>query len=1185
MASDTPSPADVFDEDDGDDVTYGYDAAPGSLKPAVDAMVVQLRKLAAFEWHRRITSRAPSPTLQRKSGDDAREAAAVAASSTVGSPPTLAYFSQALATLLPSMDRESGDGPSGPHASRRGRFSSSGRSHSSSRPPSTHGGQRMPPVHELAEEAVVNTQHHRERNLDATTHPHQRSHHSRESERELDDNEVRQRTTPTTTNNNTNSSSSSRTKSTSQRHHGSASVDCDCNCDDNNDDRLLRTTPPPPPAASSLHDGSVVLSAVASSVLRRLRVAEGAEHEGDSGVGDADEWGRAMHEADPLDLLVGEGDAPGVLIDDDLSAASDSPIDSQDASSEEDFDDAESPDDQAEYGESEVKTDNGGQRRRRHSGSGSGVDGGDGGGGDVEPYYGGYTFERPRSATLDADATFVYDDMPPSLQPALREIAERVARLSAQHPRLPPFHVAMDAGVGAARSMSGGAAAAMSGMMERVTQGAASAVKGSVSMAQVRAMAMAGKAQSAANVMVEGAQGAAVAFAGQIAIAKTAAQRIPHGAASAVMGGMSMAREVAGSFTSTSDDAFDADAAAKNRAAGRGVAPDDGMIQQYAAHVHNFSSQYGLSSYSAENLAGEPRVFPAYGDYTQAYVPGSYGPWWRDAPAAPPHIPQTDTSFQMKDFIEVAFELPVQPAKITILETYHPGSISRILAAPFNVPSNGVAWTTLWDAARDPHPDDVVSESESHIKVESNGGSQGHVNNKGGLQQQVGTLGGDRGCGNKSSKRHRPPRESREFAPPLRKIQFLTNILRIELDHTHQEYYTQLDAVVLHGRLKLEERQPVNLVDPLKVAQHSTATGQILRRLSDSGLPARKSGPFDLLPDELIWSLLELLSTADLMRVSRVNRRLFAISYQVLICRTSLDLQPYWPRVTDAFLFGVLARCTNLRSLGLSWCGGGIGMLSEAGFSTFLSMTGSKLQCLRLASCSFLSDDSVRTIVRLCPKLTDLDMQCCLQLTGTGIIEVAKLPLLQRLNLQNTRATVDALHTVFTTCTALEHVNVGHCRDVAGQDWDALAMALATQCPRLKSLDLWRARTLTHVGVAAIADGCPGLISLDLGWCRMVELDLCIPRIAQRCRGLRKLFLTAIRNVNDECLNALAEHSTHLEQLDVLGSNVITIEAVTAVVNKCQKLKLLDVSFCPSIDMETVQRLQRAAPQLAIKKE
>jgi hypothetical protein len=173
-----------------------------------------------------------------------------------------------------------------------------------------------------------------------------------------------------------------------------------------------------------------------------------------------------------------------------------------------------------------------------------------------------YTFDQV--LTLSYLCLRPLRQIPPSLQPALREIAERVARFSQHTPgSLPRFHDAVGAGVGAARSMSGGAAAAMQGaahvMLERMSKASSSA-------------------QSAANVVVVGAQGAAVAF-------KDAAQRLPQGAASAMIGGISIARDVAGSFASDGD--VESTTASKTPSKPKG----NEIIRQAASHVHNFSSQ------------------------------------------------------------------------------------------------------------------------------------------------------------------------------------------------------------------------------------------------------------------------------------------------------------------------------------------------------------------------------------------------------------------------------------------------------------------------------------------------------------------------------------------------------------------------------------------------------------------
>ena len=53
---------------------------------------------------------------------------------------------------------------------------------------------------------------------------------------------------------------------------------------------------------------------------------------------------------------------------------------------------------------------------------------------------------------------------------------------------------------------------------------------------------------------------------------------------------------------------------------------EDGKLFQFAREVINFSSQYGRaaaqqgSSYVAANLVGPPRLYPSYGDFTEAFL-------------------------------------------------------------------------------------------------------------------------------------------------------------------------------------------------------------------------------------------------------------------------------------------------------------------------------------------------------------------------------------------------------------------------------------------------------------------------------------------------------------------------------------------------------------------------------------
>lgn len=41
--------------------------------------------------------------------------------------------------------------------------------------------------------------------------------------------------------------------------------------------------------------------------------------------------------------------------------------------------------------------------------------------------------------------------------------------------------------------------------------------------------------------------------------------------------------------------------------------------------------------------------------------------------------------------------------------------------------------------------------------------------------------------------------QARQFCPPIRQINFATNLLRLEVNSTLLDYYTELDAIVLRG--------------------------------------------------------------------------------------------------------------------------------------------------------------------------------------------------------------------------------------------------------------------------------------------------------------------------------------------------------------------------------------------------
>ncbi|XP_060073861.1 F-box/LRR-repeat protein 4-like isoform X2 [Ylistrum balloti] len=622
------------------------------------------------------------------------------------------------------------------------------------------------------------------------------------------------------------------------------------------------------------------------------------------------------------------------------------------------------------------------------------------------------------------------------------------------------------------------------------------------------------------------------------------------------------------------------------------------LVSQFSKEVTDFSSQYGSEtsiSYTACNLAGRSNIYPTYGDFTQACVFRTYGPWWNDVPSSRKKFNKRPADFCSEDFIEISFEIEVYPCKIEIWETYNPGAVVKILACDSSsgsdVDSGKARWQTLWQG----EPEEC-------------------------------------------------PPKSRIFSPPLTNPFFKTKLIRLEMCSVKCRYYTELDCVVMYGSLQpfpdiehlylqqMDEyknySEPDNYVymitsrmnqlsveagsqgelpdgispiwenkegtvpvlEPKLDEEEEQTDGERLEELppletvetTQDDIIVEDNGFFDLLPEEvirLILSYLELSSLFNACCTCRLLQKQCSDSLQY----TELNLQPYWYKVDSSVLENFQSKCGHLHHLNLSWCGGRNSTVSTAIFDTFLQSCGKELSTLYLANCSFVNSDVMKSIASFCPKLKDLDIQSCFKIDSTGILHLQKLPSITRLSLYRTLVDVHSLTALIKHLGNLEVLNIGSCTTI--NDFDEVCRALGKNCKKLISLDLWRSRTITGVGLLALADGCPDLQELDIGWCP--ELRLCsssLVQLVQNCSKLKKLFLTANRNVCDRDLMAISANCRELQQLDILGTREVSREAVYGVLQNCTKLTMFDVSFCMSIDFPCVEAWKKEFPNVNIKK-
>ncbi|XP_033762682.1 F-box/LRR-repeat protein 4-like isoform X2 [Pecten maximus] len=622
------------------------------------------------------------------------------------------------------------------------------------------------------------------------------------------------------------------------------------------------------------------------------------------------------------------------------------------------------------------------------------------------------------------------------------------------------------------------------------------------------------------------------------------------------------------------------------------------LVSQFSKEVTDFSSQYGSEtsiSYTACNLAGRSNIYPTYGDFTQACVFRTYGPWWNNVPSSRKKFNKRPADFCSEDFIEISFDIEVFPCKIEIWETYNPGAVVKILACDStsgsDVDSGKARWQTLWKG----EPEEC-------------------------------------------------PPKARIFSPPLTNPSFKTKLIRLELYSVKCHYYTELDCIVMYGSLQpfpdiehlylqqMDEykdySEPDNYVYMItslmnQLSVEAVTQGEILDGIpptwenkegtlpilqprvdeeedqaeveadeelspldtevtTEEDIIVEDNGFFDLLPEEvirLILSYLDLSSLISTCCTCRLLQKQCSDSLQY----TELNLQPYWYKVDSSMLESFHSRCSHLHHLNLSWCGGRNSTVSTAAFEAFLRTCGRELSTLYLANCSFVNSDVMKSIANFCPKLKDLDIQSCSKIDGTDLLQLKNLPNITRLNLYRSLVDVQSLTALLEVFKNLEILNLGSCTRI--NNFDEVCLALGENCKKLISLDLWRSRTITGDGLVSLANGCPELEELDIGWCP--ELRLCstsLVQLVQKCPKLKKLFLTANRNVCDLDLIAISTHCRELQQLDILGTREVSKKAVYDVLQNCTKLTMFDVSFCMSIDFPCVEAWKQEFPHVNIKK-
>ncbi|XP_047166937.1 F-box/LRR-repeat protein 20-like [Vigna umbellata] len=283
------------------------------------------------------------------------------------------------------------------------------------------------------------------------------------------------------------------------------------------------------------------------------------------------------------------------------------------------------------------------------------------------------------------------------------------------------------------------------------------------------------------------------------------------------------------------------------------------------------------------------------------------------------------------------------------------------------------------------------------------------------------------------------------------------------------------------------------------------------------------------------------------------------------------------------------------------------------------------LTCLDL-SCSSISDELLCCVAEEGIPLKKLVLQGCCNYTYVGVLcLLSSCQSMEHLDLQNTEFLCD--RRVEVLCEFLGNlvsINVSGCRTLT----DLALFALIKNCPllneikmeatdvgkkgvdeelvngvvnyRVKSLYLGRNSWLRDESLEMIASVCPSLEVLDLSSC--CDISEGVVEVLRRCSEVRNLslaFCSGVKlkglefevpkleelnlsgsRVDDETLSVISKYCRWLLHLDLENCYKVTANGVREVVDKCRRLREINLVSCCEVEASVVAWMVFSRPSL-----
>ncbi|KAF7845255.1 F-box/LRR-repeat protein 3 [Senna tora] len=302
--------------------------------------------------------------------------------------------------------------------------------------------------------------------------------------------------------------------------------------------------------------------------------------------------------------------------------------------------------------------------------------------------------------------------------------------------------------------------------------------------------------------------------------------------------------------------------------------------------------------------------------------------------------------------------------------------------------------------------------------------------------------------------------------------------------------------------------------------------------------------PFDLLSEELVFSILDLLAPNPL---DKKSFSLVCKSFYAIEAKHRRTLTP----LRSELLPSILKRYPFVTQLDLSLCA----RVSDNSLNFIAKSYRATLQRIDLSRSKFFSANGLCSLALNCKNLVELDLSNATELKDAAASAVAQAKNLEKLWLARCKLITDmGVGCIAVGCRKLKLICLKWCLGVGDLGVDLIAV----KCKELRSLDL---------SYLPITEKClPSIVKLQyledliLEGCFGIDDDS-LDVFKQGCTTLKKLDISGCHNISHIGLSALTSHSGCLEQLTLADSSPVT-RALADALNKLPILQSIRLDGC-----------------------